>query len=59
MTISPCFMLCTDCKNSIKDVKRIKCSQGYFDVILYDALLLVPFDFECVLFERREDDKQE
>jgi len=51
----PCLTRCIDCLHADETPKRLICKKGYFDVKINDGLLLVPFDFECIDFTRKEE----
>lgn len=53
--MNPCFLRCIDCVYSIESNKRLKCTEGMFDVKTVDGILLVPFDSDCMLFERKRE----
>jgi hypothetical protein len=44
-----------DCFYVEETQKRLICKKGYFDVKVMDGILLVPLDFECINFVRKED----
>lgn len=51
--------LCIHCKNcSIIDMKLLKCSEGYFNGKFNDEILNTPLDFECVFFERDNNEEK-
>jgi hypothetical protein len=40
--------------------KRTRCTLGCFDVKSSDSILLVPYDFECINFVKKDlDERQE
>lgn len=51
----PCLTRCMDCFYVEETQKRLICKKGYFDVKVMDGILLVPLDFECINFVRKED----
>lgn len=57
--MNPCLIRCIDCAFSEESPKRLKCNKGHFDVKIYDGLLLVPIDFDCVEFVKKGEEYEE
>ena len=53
--MNPCLLRCVNCAYSEELNKRLKCTKGFFDVKINDGILLVPYDYECVDFSRKEN----
>jgi len=51
--MDPCLALCSECVYCKSDQKRMICGQSKFNVKLYDGMLFVPFDFDCLEFEKK------
>lgn len=52
--MKPCLDRCMDCYYIEEVNKRVRCLKKHFDVKLNDGILLVPFDFECIDFIRKD-----
>lgn len=57
--MEPCLTRCIDCFFVEETIKRLKCIKGYFDVKINDGILLVPIDFECIDFIRKDVTNEE
>lgn len=55
--MEPCLIRCIDCCFSEETSKRLVCINGFFDLKIIDGILAVPFDFDCVAWERKVNEK--
>ncbi len=54
--MDPCFIRCIECENSVEELKKLKCTKGFFDVKITDGILLTPLDFDCIEFIKKEEE---
>ncbi len=58
--MKPCLTRCMECIFIAEGCKRTRCTLGFFDVKSSDSILLVPYDFECINFVKKDlDERQE
>lgn len=56
--MEPCLTRCIDCVFSEETLKRLSCKKGFFDVKITDGILLVPYDYDCISWEGKNNETE-